>query len=150
MAFTGIAVMHGLQPPPRASAAFLGLEQESSGRTAARRVQTVQAALSAPLIDAEISSLIRGLAITTKPTVRISEERALEMLHDYAGLRIVRHAMQPLQARAFEMRNNFTAYDAMYVALAERLNLPLLTDDTKVASAPGHHADICRYPALPS
>jgi predicted nucleic acid-binding protein len=102
------------------------------------------------LIDAEISSVIRGLAITTKPTVRISEERALEMLHDYAGLRIVRHAMQPLQARAFEMRNNFTAYDAMYVALAERLNLPLLTDDTKVASAPGHHADICRYPALPS
>jgi predicted nucleic acid-binding protein len=102
------------------------------------------------LIDAEISSVIRGLAITTKSTVRISEERALEMLLDYAGLRIVRHTMQPLQARAFEMRNNFTAYDAMYVALAERLNLPLLTDDAKVANAPGHHADICRYPALPS
>jgi predicted nucleic acid-binding protein len=102
------------------------------------------------LIDAEISSVIRGLAITNKPAVRTSEARALEMLHDCAGLRIVRHTMQPLQARAFEMRNNFTAYDAMYVALAERLNLPLLTDDAKVAGAPGHHADICLYPATPS
>jgi len=101
------------------------------------------------LIDAEISSAIRGLAITTKPNVRISERRALEMLHDYAGLRIVRHTMLPLQARAFEMRDNFTAYDAMYVALAERLELPLLTDDGKLAGAPGHHADICRYPAWP-
>jgi hypothetical protein len=45
------------------------------------------------LIDAEVSSVIRGLAITTKSNTRISEERALEMLHDYAGLRIVRHPM---------------------------------------------------------
>lgn len=100
------------------------------------------------LLDAEISSVIRGLAITTKSAVRVSEGRALEMLHDYAGLRIVRHAMQPLQARAFEMRNNFTAYDAMYIALAERLSLPLLTDDAKLIAL-GHHADIYRYPALP-
>jgi predicted nucleic acid-binding protein len=99
------------------------------------------------LLDAEISSVIRGLAITTKPAVRISEERALEMLHDYAGLRIVRHTMRPLQARAFEMRNNFTACDAMYIALAERLNLPLLTDDANLVGTLSHHADICRYPA---
>jgi predicted nucleic acid-binding protein len=101
------------------------------------------------LVDAEVSSVIRGLAITTKPDVRISGDRALEMLHDYAGLRIVRHTMQPLQLRAFEMRHNFTAYDAMYIALAERLNLPVLTDDGKLDSAPGHHAEICRYPDRP-
>ena len=40
-----------------------------------------------------------------------------EMLADYAGMRIVRHPMQPLQARVFELRHNIT-YDAMYVALA--------------------------------
>src|SRR5579859_2492319 len=101
------------------------------------------------LVDAEVSSVIRGLAITTKPNARISEERALEMLYDYAGLRIIRHPMQSLQARAFEMRHNFTAYDAMYIALAEHLNLPLLTDDGNLHGTPGHHAAICRYPDHP-
>ncbi|MGH3235739.1 MAG: type II toxin-antitoxin system VapC family toxin, partial [Streptosporangiaceae bacterium] len=81
-----------------------------------------------------------------KPEVQISAERALEMLADYAGLRIVRHPMQPLQARTFEMRHNLTAYDAMYVALAESLGLPLLTDDGKLAAAPGHTADVHQHP----
>jgi predicted nucleic acid-binding protein len=98
------------------------------------------------LIDAEISSVVRGLSITAKSEVQISAERALEMLADYAGLRIVRHPMQPLQARAFEMRHNLTAYDAMYVALAESLGFPLLTDDGKLAAAPGHTADVHQYP----
>lgn len=98
------------------------------------------------LIDAEVSSVIRGLAITSKPNVRISPGRAGQMLADYAGLRIARHPMQPLQARVFELRDNLTAYDAMYVALAERLELPLLTDDGKLAAASGHRADIQRYP----
>jgi predicted nucleic acid-binding protein len=98
------------------------------------------------LIDAEISSVVRGLTITAKPNVRITPDRAEQMLADYAGLRIARHPMQPLQARVFELRDNLTAYDAMYVALAERLALPLLTDDAKLAAAPGHRADIQRHP----
>ncbi|HEX9553708.1 MAG TPA: type II toxin-antitoxin system VapC family toxin [Streptosporangiaceae bacterium] len=98
------------------------------------------------LIDAEISSVVRGLTITAKPNVRITPDRAEQMLADYAGLRIARHPMQPLQARVFELRDNLAAYDAMYVALAERLALPLLTDDAKLAAAPGHRADIQRHP----
>ena len=94
------------------------------------------------LIDAEISSVVRGLSITAKP----GAGRALEMLADYAGLRIVRHPMQPLQAQAFEMRHNLSAYDAMYVALAGSLSLPLLTDDAKLAAAPGHTPEIRQYP----
>lgn len=109
-----------------------------------RNCQTVHAPA---LIDAEVSSVIRGFAFTTKPNVRLSEARALEMLDDYAGLRIVRHAMQPLQGRVFELRHNFTAYDAMYIALAEVLGMPLLTDDRKFDGAPGHRAEIHRYPA---
>lgn len=112
-----------------------------------RLSQTVHAP---SLVEAEVSSVIRGFSITTKPNVRLSEARALEMLRDYAGLRIVRHAMQPLQGRAFEMRHNFTAYDAMYVALAEQLSLPLLTDDGKFEGAPGHHAEIFRHPRPPT
>ena len=98
------------------------------------------------LIDAEISSVVRGLSSTAKPGVRISAGRALEMLADYAGLRIVRHPMQPLQARAFEMRHDLSAYDAMYVALAGSLGLPLLTDDAELAAAPGHTPEIRQYP----
>jgi predicted nucleic acid-binding protein len=98
------------------------------------------------LIDAEISSVVRGLSMTSKPEVQISAERAREMLTDYAGLRIVRHPMQPLQTRAFEMRYSLTAYDAMYIALAEALGIPLLTDDGKLAAAPGHTADVHEYP----
>ena len=98
------------------------------------------------LIDAEVSSVVRGLTISVKPNIRISSDRAEQMLTDYAGLRLARHPMQPLQARVFELRDNLTAYDAMYVALAERLALPLLTDDAELAAAPGHRADIQRYP----
>jgi predicted nucleic acid-binding protein len=97
------------------------------------------------LIDAEVSSVIRGLAIASMPR-RITAVRADQMLADYAGLRIVRHPMQPLQARVFELRHNLTAYDGMYVALAEVLRSPLLTDDGKFASAPGHRAEIHHYP----
>ena len=96
------------------------------------------------LIDAEVSSVVRGLAIAAPR--QITAARAGQMLADYAGLRIVRHPMQPLQARVFDLRHNLTAYDGMYVALAEALRLPLLTDDGKFASTPGHHAEIHHYP----
>ena len=98
------------------------------------------------LIDAEVSSVVRGLTITSKPNVQITDQRAVEMLTDYAGLRIVRYPMQPLQRRVFELRHDLTAYDAMYVALAEALSVHLLTDDPKCAAAPGHQADIHVYP----
>lgn len=98
------------------------------------------------LIDAEVSSVVRGLTITTKPNVRIATERAEQMLTDYSGLRIVRYPMQPLQRRVFDLRHNLTAYDAMYVALAEALDMLLLTHDTKLAGASGHHATIESYP----
>ena len=100
------------------------------------------------LIDPEVSSVVRGLAITGSPK-RITATRATQMLTDYAGLPIVRYPMKPLQARVFELRHNFTAYDAMYVALAELLSLPLLTDDAKFGGTPGHHAQIHHYPDDP-
>ncbi|WP_433256014.1 type II toxin-antitoxin system VapC family toxin [Streptosporangium sp. CA-135522] len=106
--------------------------------------------LHAPaLIDVEIASVVRGHVITSKPEVRISEERARVMLERYAQLKIVRHSMLPLQRRVLELRNNFTAYDGMYVALAELLGVPLLTDDAKFAGSTGHRAEIHRYPPPP-
>ena len=44
--------------------------------------------------------------------------------------------------RVWDLRNNLTAYDAIYVALAEVLDAPLLTRDKRLAASPGHHARI--------
>lgn len=98
------------------------------------------------LIDAEVTSAIRGLLLTAKPAVKIRVSRAEEMLDDFADLPLVRYPMQPHQPRALTLRHNFTAYDAMYVALAEALEMPLLTDDRKYGKATGHTAVIETWP----
>jgi predicted nucleic acid-binding protein len=47
-----------------------------------------------------------------------------------------------LLPRVWELRNNLTAYDAVYVALAEALGAPLLTRDRRLAGAAGHRATV--------
>lgn len=54
---------------------------------------------------------------------------------DYADLPLTRHAHLPLIGRILELRNNFSAYDAAYVALAELLDVPFLTADERLARA---------------
>jgi predicted nucleic acid-binding protein len=44
--------------------------------------------------------------------------------------------------RVWDLRNNLTAYDAVYIALAEALDAPLLTRDRRLAAASGHHARV--------
>jgi predicted nucleic acid-binding protein len=58
---------------------------------------------------------------------------------DYADLSVTRHAHLPLIGRILELRDNFTAYDAAYVALAEMLDLPFLTGDERLARAVRRH-----------
>lgn len=98
--------------------------------------------LHAPaLIDAEVASAIRGLLLTSKPAIQISVERAEQMLEDFADLPLVRYSMQPYQRRVLGLRDNFT-YDAFYLALAESLSMPLLTDDGKFERAPVQTATV--------
>lgn len=94
------------------------------------------------LIDAEVASAIRGLLLTSKPSIQISVERAEEMLDDFADLPLVRYPMQACQRRVLALRDNFTAYDGFYVALAESLGMPLLVDAHKFAAGGGHKAVI--------
>lgn len=98
------------------------------------------------LIDAEVSSAIRGLLLTSKPSIQVTVERAEQMLEDFADLPLVRYPMQPFQRRTLALRDNLTAYDAFYVALAESLGMPLLTDDRKFERAPLHTAAIETWP----
>jgi predicted nucleic acid-binding protein len=49
------------------------------------------------------------------------------------------HAIAPLVARALDFRSNTTAYDATYVALAERLGCPFITGDIKLLNGVRGH-----------
>ena len=53
-----------------------------------------------------------------------------------------RYSHDFLLPRVWALRHNLTAYDAVYVALAEALDAPLLTRDQRMATAAGHHARI--------
>jgi predicted nucleic acid-binding protein len=67
----------------------------------------------------------------------IREERAALALFDLSELPIERIRLAALENRIWELRHNMTAYDAAYVALAERFGAELWTFDRKLANAPG-------------
>ena len=124
------------------------LLQNRRGDAALRERFARERRLHAPaLLDAEVASAMRGLLMTSKAAIRIAPERAAEMIDDYADLPIERHIMAPLQRRVLELRDNFTAYDAFYVALAEALDLPLLTDDGKFARSASQPTLIETWPS---
>jgi predicted nucleic acid-binding protein len=77
---------------------------------------------------------VRGKAIT--------EHRALESLDDLADLPLRRYPHDFLLPRVWDLRATLTAYDAIYVALAELLDAPLLSCDRRIASASGHRASV--------
>lgn len=80
--------------------------------------------------------------MSSQPGTKISAGRAEEVVDDFASLPLKRHEMLPIQGRALALRNNFTAYDAFCVTLAELLGAPLLTGDRKFGRAVGHGAAI--------
>ena len=61
---------------------------------------------------------------------------------DLADLYLHRHPHVDLLSRAWALRENLTAYDAMYIALAEALDAPIVTCDGPLAKTPGHRARI--------
>ena len=66
----------------------------------------------------------------------------MEALADLAELPLRRYPHHFLLPRVWDLRNNLTAYDAVYIALAEALDAPLLTRDRRLATAAGHHARV--------
>jgi len=89
--------------------------------------------LAAPeLIDLEVTSALRGLFRVGK----VNEFRARLALADLRRLPLRRASHQGLVTRCWELRNNLTAYDASYVALAELLGATLVTTDARLSRAP--------------
>lgn len=109
------------------------------GGGVAERVLSSEAFLQAPhLLDLEVAQVVRRYWLARD----LSAERAAEALADFRDMRIARHPHEPLLTRIWELRHNLTAYDAAYLALAEALDSPLLTRDSRLASVPGHTARV--------
>jgi predicted nucleic acid-binding protein len=99
-------------------------------------------ALHAPhLIDVEVVSALRRLVASGEATASRGEEAIADLL----DLPIERYPHDILVPRVWQLRDNFSAYDATYVALAEVVAdepVPLLTADARLARAIEDHADV--------
>ncbi len=85
------------------------------------------------LLDLEVVSALRGRVLGR----RLSTQRASRAVDDLERLPAVRHRHTGLSHRVWTLRHNLTPYDAVYVALAELLDGPLVTFDARLARAPG-------------
>ncbi len=89
--------------------------------------------LAAPeLVDLEVMSALRGLLRAGK----VDDRRAELALTDLRRIPMHRAPHRGLVTRCWELRNNLTAYDASYVALAELLGATLVTTDARMSRAP--------------
>jgi predicted nucleic acid-binding protein len=86
----------------------------------------------------EVVSALRRLLLGRD----LTQDRAAQALRDYLDLPVHRSGHQHLLARVLQLRTNFSAYDATYVALAERLRARLLTGDEALARAVERHLQI--------
>jgi predicted nucleic acid-binding protein len=90
------------------------------------------------LVDAEATNAFRGLVLRD----RLAAAGARRAIRRLGLLPLVRWPQTPLLSRVFALRDQLTAYDATYVALAEGLGATLLTRDARMATAGGHRARI--------
>ncbi|MGA3193449.1 MAG: type II toxin-antitoxin system VapC family toxin [Terriglobales bacterium] len=122
-----------------ASAEVDWLLQTSEGKSIERRIFSADETLHAPqLLDLEVTEVFRRLALQGV----ISVHRAAEAVRDLLDLRITRYPHLVLLARIWQLRHNFSAYDAAYIVLAEKLGATLVTRDARLASASGHTARV--------
>jgi len=122
-----------------ASAVVDWLLQTSAGRRIEHRMYSARESLHAPhLLDLEVAQVLRRLV--REGTVPAN--RADEAVRDLLDLRITRYPHFMLLPRVWQLCHNFSAYDAAYIGLVEKLGVPLITRDTRLAAAPGHAAVI--------
>jgi predicted nucleic acid-binding protein len=117
-----------------ASAAVLGLLHggDARDRLAGEDVHVPH------LVDSEVAHALRGQV--RRDRVPASDARAALMQWQRLGVR--RYPALGLLSRIWALRDNVSAYDATYVALAESLGCPLLTADARLAGSPGIRCQI--------
>jgi predicted nucleic acid-binding protein len=120
-----------------ASAAIDWLLQTAAGQQIEKRIYSRNESLAAPhLLDLEVTQVLRRLVRSAV----VSASRAEQAIHDLMDLRIARYPHHLFLQRIWQLRNNLSAYDAMYVGLAESLRATLITRDLRLGSSSGHAA----------
>ena len=114
-----------------ASAAVAYLLESAAGLQVAALIEGAR--LIAPeMLDPEVMSALRGKVLHGE----IDEARALAALSDLSAMAIERVSHRTLIGVAWRYYHNVTAYDAMYVALAQLHEAPVLTCDGRLSRAP--------------
>lgn len=123
-----------------ASAAIEWLIKSPAGTKVDRRLFSFPpVTLHVPhLLDVEAAQVLRRYVREKTMTA----SRGEEALQDLQDLPLNRYPHDILMPRVWELRAALTAYDAVYIALAELLDAPLVTCDRKIALAPGHRARV--------
>jgi predicted nucleic acid-binding protein len=122
-----------------ASAAVDWLLQTSAGQSIEKRIYSRKETLHAPhLLDLEVTQVLRRLAHQGV----VSAHRADEAVRDLLDLRIAHYPHLVLLPRVWQLRHNFSAYNATYIVLAEKIGAALVTRDARLASASGHAATV--------
>ena len=98
----------------------------------ARRLLSSSDVRAPELLDLEVLSVLRRRTLAG----RLPESQAVAVLEVYSRLTIERHSSWPLLASIWQLRHDLTACDAAYVALAHRLDCPLVTLDQALLRAP--------------
>ena len=114
------------------------LQTELGIRVEARSLADLDPLQAPSLLDVAVLQALRRLVQKGD----LAPERGEQAVEDLLAVDQIRHQHTDLGGRIWELRENLTAYDAAYVALAEALDAPLITCDRPLASAPGHAARI--------
>jgi len=122
-----------------ASAAIDWLLQTAAGQQIENRIYSRGESIHAPhLLDLEVAQVLRRLV--REGTV--SAQRADQALQDLLSLRVTRYPHFVFLPQIWRLRHNLSAYDAAYVALAEKLGAILVTRDAHLARASARGANI--------
>ena len=108
----------------------------------ARRLMAADQLHAPHLVDSEVAGGLRRAVAAG----RIQATAGWLALDTWRRLGVTRYAAHPLLERVWELRDNLTAYDAGYVALAESLDCGLITADAKLSHAPGVRCPITVVP----
>lgn len=122
-----------------ASAVIDLLLQSGKGKKVAARILDPDETLHVPhLIEIEVTQVLRRFMLAGE----LTEARGRDALSDLTDLPFIRYPHTEFLQRVWDMRSSLSAYDAVYVALAEVLEAPLVTTDGKLSRAHGHDVQI--------
>ncbi len=114
------------------------LQTQVGSRVSTRVFASGETRHAPQLIDLEVAQVLRRFVARRE----IDAKRGRVALEDLGRLALHRYDHDALLPRVWTLRDNLTAYDAAYVALAEALGAPMFTRDRRLAAAPGLRAKI--------